>query len=207
MHSGPMVTGKPGSACATELSWKLVCAPRTDALHVAAQDGARPDVGAVLEDDVADDGGVGVDVRIGGEDGYPVTESMDGHARSISEDHMKFVHVATRTKDLDAALAFYEALGMKESRRSELTKGKATLAFVEPPEGNFAIELVYNWGKDDAYEGGERFGHFAFDVEDIDGLAAGSRRPAGRWCASPTCSRAPGRRSPSSPTPTATGSS
>ena len=25
---------------------------------------------------------------------------------------MKFVHVATRTKDLDAAIAFYEALGL-----------------------------------------------------------------------------------------------
>ena len=83
---------------------------------------------------------------------------------------MKFVHVATRTRDLDAALAFYEALGLSESRRSELTKGKATLAFVEPPEGNFAIELVYNWGKVDAYEGGKRFGHFAFEVLDIDAL-------------------------------------
>ncbi|MEI6451786.1 MAG: VOC family protein [Actinomycetes bacterium] len=83
---------------------------------------------------------------------------------------MKFVHVATRTRDLDAALAFYEALGMTLSRTSELTKGKATLAFIEPPEGNFAIELVYNWGRDDAYEGGERFGHFAFDVEDIEAL-------------------------------------
>jgi lactoylglutathione lyase len=83
---------------------------------------------------------------------------------------MKFVHVATRTKDLDAALAFYAALGFKATRTSELTKAKATLTFIEPPEGNFAIELVYNWGKDDAYEGGERFGHFAFDVEDIEGL-------------------------------------
>ena len=83
---------------------------------------------------------------------------------------MKFVHVATRTKNLDAALAFYGALGMKESRRSELAKGRATLVFIAPPEGNFAIELVYNWGKDDGYEGGERFGHFAFEVEDIDAL-------------------------------------
>jgi len=86
---------------------------------------------------------------------------------------MKFVHVATRTKDLDAALAFYGALGMKESRRSELEKGRATLVFIAPPEGNFAIELVYNWGKDDGYEGGERFGHFAFDVEDIDAVLPG----------------------------------
>jgi lactoylglutathione lyase len=83
---------------------------------------------------------------------------------------MKFVHVATRTSDLDRALAFYEIIGLKLIRKIELQKGKATLAFVEPPEGNFGLELVYNWGKDDAYDGGERFGHFAFEVEDIDGL-------------------------------------
>jgi lactoylglutathione lyase len=83
---------------------------------------------------------------------------------------MKFVHVATRTGDLDRALAFYEVLGMKLVDTVELQKGRATLAFVEPAEGNFGLELVYNWGKDDAYDGGERFGHFAFEVEDIDGL-------------------------------------
>jgi lactoylglutathione lyase len=83
---------------------------------------------------------------------------------------MKFVHVATRTKDLEAALAFYAALGLRGQRTSELKKAKATLVFITPPQENFAIELVYNWGKDDAYEGGERFGHFAFDVESIDAL-------------------------------------
>jgi lactoylglutathione lyase len=81
---------------------------------------------------------------------------------------MKFVHVATRTKDLDAAIAFYGLLGMKLSKKSELTENQATLAFIEPPDGNFAIELVYNWGRDKAYDGGERFGHFAFLVDDVD---------------------------------------
>jgi len=57
---------------------------------------------------------------------------------------------------------------LTEKRRSELTKGKATLVFMEPEAGNFAIELVYNWGRDDGYPGGERFGHFAFETEDID---------------------------------------
>ncbi len=97
---------------------------------------------------------------------------------------MKFVHVATRTKDPDAAVSFYELLGMHESRRSELTKNRATLVFVEPPEGNFAIELVYNWGKDTDYEGGERFGHFAFHVDDLDGtykrVLEGGGREVGR---------------------------
>jgi lactoylglutathione lyase len=83
---------------------------------------------------------------------------------------MKFVHAATRTSDLDRALAFYAVLGLKLKHKTELQKGRATLAFIEPPEGNFALELVYNWGKDDPYDGGERFGHFAFEVEDIDGL-------------------------------------
>ncbi len=83
---------------------------------------------------------------------------------------MKFVHVATRTKDLEGAIKFYEQLGMHCSRRRELTKGKATLAFMEPEAGNFAIELVYNWGKDDDYPGGERFGHFAFEMEDMDAV-------------------------------------
>jgi lactoylglutathione lyase len=85
---------------------------------------------------------------------------------------MKFVHVATRTKDLDTAIAFYEALGLRLDHKSELAKNKATLAFMEKPEGDFAIELVYNWGKDTPYEGGERFGHFAFEVDDIDGAYA-----------------------------------
>jgi lactoylglutathione lyase len=80
---------------------------------------------------------------------------------------MEFVHVATRTKDLDRAIAFYEALGLRLDHKSELTKNKATLAFMAKPDGGFAIELVYNWGTDGGYDGGERFGHFAFDVDDI----------------------------------------
>jgi lactoylglutathione lyase len=83
---------------------------------------------------------------------------------------MEFVHVATRTKDLERALAFYAALGMEEVRRRELTQGKATLVFIATPERNFQIELVYNWGKDDAYAGGERFGHFAFETQRIEEL-------------------------------------
>jgi lactoylglutathione lyase len=101
---------------------------------------------------------------------------------------MKFVHAATRTTDLDAAIRFYEQLGLREARRSELTKGRATLVFMAPAEENFAIELVHNWDRDTPYDGGDRFGHFAFDVEDLDGtyarlVAAGAaevgRPPAG----------------------------
>lgn len=97
---------------------------------------------------------------------------------------MKFVHAATRTTDLDAAIRFYEQLELHEARRSELTTNRATLVFMEPPEANFAIELVYNWGRDTPYEGGERFGHFAFWVDDLDDvylrLVAAGARDVGR---------------------------
>jgi lactoylglutathione lyase len=99
---------------------------------------------------------------------------------TLEEDHMEFVHVATRTKDLEGAIKFYEQLGMHCSRRHELTKGRATLAFMQPEAGNFAIELVYNWGKDDAYEGGERFGHFAFETDDMDAVLPVIERSGGR---------------------------
>jgi lactoylglutathione lyase len=81
---------------------------------------------------------------------------------------MRFVHVATRTRDLDAALAFYRLLGLHEESREELQKGKATLVFLQTPDVDFQIELIYNWGKDDGYDGGDRFAHFAFDVQDVD---------------------------------------
>ena len=41
---------------------------------------------------------------------------------------------------------------------------------MEPAEANFAIELVYNWDRDTPYEGGDRFGHFAFWVDDLDDI-------------------------------------
>jgi lactoylglutathione lyase len=59
---------------------------------------------------------------------------------------------------------------LKLARRKDLERNRASLAYLEPPEGDFQIELVYNWGKDDGYEGGERFGHFAFEVEGLEGL-------------------------------------
>jgi lactoylglutathione lyase len=99
-----------------------------------------------------------------------LTDRRAAQRSSPEEDHMKFVHVATRTKDLEGAIKFYEQLGLTEKKRSELAKGKATLVFMAPEADNFAIELVYNWGKDDDYPGGERFGHFAFETEDIDAV-------------------------------------
>lgn len=62
-----------------------------------------------------------------------------------------------RVKNLDASLAFYQLLGMRELRRSEVPDGKYTLVFVgygDNAQGQAEIELTYNWGDDDGYEVG-----------------------------------------------------
>lgn len=81
---------------------------------------------------------------------------------------MRFVHVTTRTLDPEAAVRFYEALGLRRTRTVELERNRATLTYMSRPEDDFAIELVHNWDRDTPYEGGERFGHFAFEVDDIE---------------------------------------
>ena len=114
-QSGPIDDGEARVGVRHRVVLEAGVAAEQDALDVAAQDGARPDVGAVLEHDVADDRS-----RPGGRT-HPAAKTgtlspnawmdMPGVYRRT---HMKFVHVATRTKDLDAAIAFYEALGMTE---------------------------------------------------------------------------------------------
>ena len=48
-------------------------------------------------------------------------------------------------KDLAASMAFYELLGLRETRRHENEKGRFTLVFMAPPgQEECPIELTYN---------------------------------------------------------------
>jgi lactoylglutathione lyase len=74
-----------------------------------------------------------------------------------------------RVGDLDKSINFYtEVLGMQLLRQKEYPKGEFTLAFLGygPESENPALELTYNWGKDN-YEIGTGFGHIAINVEDV----------------------------------------
>lgn len=82
---------------------------------------------------------------------------------------MRFLHSMIRVYDLDAALAFFEALGLKETRRSSNERGRYTLVFLSTghPDDPAEIELTHNWDQDEPYGGGRNFGHLAFAVDDI----------------------------------------
>lgn len=82
---------------------------------------------------------------------------------------MKYLHTMVRVKDLEASMAFYELLGLKQTRRVDHEKGRFTLVFMSPPgQENADVELTHNWDGDDGLPSDSRhFGHLAYSVENI----------------------------------------
>lgn len=82
---------------------------------------------------------------------------------------VKYLHTMVRVKDLEKSMAFFEMLGLKETRRSENQGGRFTLVFMAPPgQEECPVELTYNWGGDDGLPSDSRhFGHLAYAVENI----------------------------------------
>jgi len=80
---------------------------------------------------------------------------------------MKYLHTMIRVSDVEATLAFFELLGLKELRRVDSEAGRFTLIFLAAPGDEDAqVELTHNW--DEAgYTGGRNFGHLAYAVDDI----------------------------------------
>jgi lactoylglutathione lyase len=78
-----------------------------------------------------------------------------------------------RVTDPEATIAFFELIGLKETRRFDSEQGRFTLIFLAAPgqEGVAEVELTYNWppedGAGEAYSGGRNFGHLAYRVDNI----------------------------------------
>lgn len=85
---------------------------------------------------------------------------------------LKYLHTMVRVKDLDASIAFFELLGMKETRRHESEGGRFTLLFMAAAgDENCPVELTYNWDGDDGLPSdGRHFGHLAYRTSDIYAL-------------------------------------
>jgi lactoylglutathione lyase len=72
-----------------------------------------------------------------------------------------------RVSDLEASLAFYTLLGLREIRRYDHEAGRFTLIFLAAPGDEEAqVELTFNWDPE-VYTGGRNFGHLAYEVDDI----------------------------------------
>jgi lactoylglutathione lyase len=80
---------------------------------------------------------------------------------------MRFLHSMLRVSDPDAAIRFFNLLGLEERRRMENAGGRYTLIFLGVPgDAGGEVELTHNWDES-GYPGGRNFGHLAYEVDDI----------------------------------------
>ena len=82
---------------------------------------------------------------------------------------LKYLHTMVRVKDLETSMAFYELLGLRETRRWDSEQGRFTNVFMAAPgQEECPLELTYNWDGDDALPSDSRhFGHLAYGVDTI----------------------------------------
>ena len=82
---------------------------------------------------------------------------------------IRYLHTMVRVKDLDKSRAFYELLGLRETRRYDSKEGRFTLLFMAPSgQEDCPVELTWNWDGDDGLPSDSRhFGHIAYEVDDI----------------------------------------
>ncbi|MEA2297988.1 MAG: lactoylglutathione lyase [Solirubrobacteraceae bacterium] len=79
---------------------------------------------------------------------------------------MELVHTCYRIGEIDRSVAFYEALGFEELRRTPI-RDEAVNVFMGLPGDGPRLELTYNHGVD-SYELGTGYNHIALTVEDVD---------------------------------------
>ncbi|WP_226553027.1 VOC family protein [Celeribacter naphthalenivorans] len=85
---------------------------------------------------------------------------------------MRYLHTMVRVKDLEKTMAFFELLGLKETKRIDHEGGRFSLIFMAPEgQPECPVELTYNWDGDEGLPSDSRhFGHLAYEVEDIYAL-------------------------------------
>ena len=105
------------------------------------------------------------------------------HSMSPSDEELIFLHCMLRASNLDKTMAFFHALGLKETRRKDSEKGKFTLVFMATSPGAPEIEITYNWGDEEEVFGTRFFSPTCFTLIDI--FATKQRRRRGRWGISP----------------------
>lgn len=85
----------------------------------------------------------------------------------------RLLHAMLRVSDMERSLDFYtRLLGMRVLEKREHKKNQFTQAYLGYGDGfgGMALELVFNWSREEAYAPGESFDHLAIAVNGITGL-------------------------------------
>lgn len=83
---------------------------------------------------------------------------------------VKMLHVCIRVMDLEKSLEFYrDAIGLRETRRKDFPEHKFTLVYLSDEDGDYELELTYNYDQEEPYTVGNGYSHIAVSVEDLEG--------------------------------------
>jgi len=86
---------------------------------------------------------------------------------------MPLIHTCYRILDINRSVAFYEALGFRETGRLPIRDEAINVFMNQPGDGDMPrLELTYNIGRTEPYEIGTGYGHIAITAEDLDGALA-----------------------------------
>ena len=86
----------------------------------------------------------------------------------MSQDY-NFVHACIRVMDLEESIEFYQkALNLEVARKKDFPEYEFTLVYMKSPNGDFEIELTYNYDREEPYTIGNGFSHFAATVDDLE---------------------------------------
>jgi len=83
---------------------------------------------------------------------------------------LAFVHTCVRVRDPEASQRFYGALGF--GPRGRLNFESAYNVYLGLPGGGDVLELTVNRGREEPYDLGTGYNHFAVTVEDLDAALA-----------------------------------
>jgi lactoylglutathione lyase len=86
----------------------------------------------------------------------------------------RYLHTMVRVKDLEKSMAFFQLLGLRETRRMDNEAGRFSLIFMAPEgQEHCPVELTYNWDGDDRLPDDSRhFGHLAYSIDNIYEMCA-----------------------------------
>ena len=73
------------------------------------------------------------------------------HSMNPSDEELIFLHTMIRSSNLEKTMAFFQALGLQETRRKDSEKGKFTLVFMASSPGAPEIEITHNWGPEEVF--------------------------------------------------------
>jgi lactoylglutathione lyase len=76
------------------------------------------------------------------------------------------VHTCLRVRDPEASIAFYRVIGFEQ--RGRLNFQTAYNVYLGLPGDGDKLELTVNAGREEPYDLGEGYNHFAVTVDDID---------------------------------------